>query len=270
MQKLKKKVIQKKTDPLAHFPIERKKALESIKRYDIFSTMFYRTNDWIHTNRVSWLTKELIPVAKKFFRNIDEQKAILLALVHDDTEIIMGDYNASHKDFGNKTFLSKIYKEEESAIEILSKRYPQFIGKYNYKDLLIQAKDWEGIEGKIVCYADKLDAYCESIHDVLAGNISLLPSVIYCADRMARFEQKYPEIKEFFNYTDSPLTNLKVTYPVSFLSSIYNTSFNKPFGNNSIKIKTVFSAYEKWKEITLKYGKQEGKDALTKQKEFYK
>lgn len=267
MQKIKQK---KNLDLLADFPLERKVQLESIERFGIFDTMFYRTNDLIHAHRVSWLTRELMQVAKKFYKNLDGEKAVLLALVHDDAEVITGDYNASHKDFGSKAFKDRILKEEASAIKVLSKKYPKYAGKYNYEDLLNQAKDWHGIEGKIVLYADKLDALCESIHEVLAGNITFLPSVIFCTDKMSRFEQKYPEMKDFFNYLDSPLTNLRMIYLPSFSSDFYKKSFNKPHDKKSLKIKTVFHAYDVWRELTIKNWGQKGIDELTKQKEFFK
>ncbi len=272
MQKLQAKKIQKKknvTDLLSSFPAERKSGLQSIERFGIFDTMYYRTNDLIHTHRVAWLTEELMRVAKKLYKNLDAEKAILLALVHDDAEAITGDYNASHKDFGSKKFKAKILQEEADAIEILTKKYPKFVGKYNYRDLLLQAMSWDGMEGKIVCYADKLDSLYESVHEVLAGNLSFLTSVIYCTDRMARFEQKYPELIPLLNY-DSPLTNLKVIYRPGFSSNNHIKSFSKPFDAKSIHVKTIFPGYDMWRELTIKNWKKEGLDALMKQKEFNK
>ncbi len=257
----------KKLD-LLHFPKEREESLKAIKRYDIFDTMFYRTDLWIHSNRVSWIVRELMPIAKKFYKNIDAKKAIIMAQVHDDAEIYTGDYNATHKASGSKSFLLKIKKQEIEAIKKLSNTFPKYIGKYSYKKLLFQIMKKGGIETKVVCYADRLDAFCESLHEVLAGNIAFLPAVIFDADRLSRFEQKYPELKLFLNYSDSPLTNLKVIFPQLVKVKSFNDNFNKLFTKKSIKIPTVFYAYDEWRAITIKNLGNNGLQALTKQKEF--
>lgn len=273
MLKTKKKINSKKnkkiSDLFLSFPAERKSGLQLIERFGIFDTMYYRTNDWIHCHRVAWITEELMKVAKKYYKNCDAEKAILLALVHDDAEVITGDYNASHKVFGSKKFKAKILQEEASAIEKLVKKYPKYVGKYNYRDLLLQAMWWDGIEGKIVSYADQLDALYESLHEVFAGNLSFLTSVVFCSDRIARFEKKYPELVPLLNH-DSIFTNLKVIYRPDFSSNAHIRPFNKPFNAKSIKTKTIFPGYDKWRELTIKNWGKDGLDALIKQKESFK
>ena len=64
------------------------------------------------------------------------------------------------------------------------------------------------IEAQFVSYADKLDAYNESLHEIFAGNISLLESVMFYAQAFANFPKKYPALADFMADKTSPLTYL--------------------------------------------------------------
>src|SRR3989344_403002 len=84
-------------DPrLESFP-DRTEQLRAILRYSAYPVMFYRQNVLHHTMRVSWLVNELAEVAAALFPGYDRRKAELMALVHDDAEIVTGDYQASYR-----------------------------------------------------------------------------------------------------------------------------------------------------------------------------
>ena len=73
---------------------DREKKLSSIIRFDMkrFDPMFYRTNLLIHSKRVYSLVKEIIPHLKSVYGDeLDSEKALSLALVHDDAELVTGD-----------------------------------------------------------------------------------------------------------------------------------------------------------------------------------
>ncbi|MCC2631215.1 MAG: hypothetical protein K0S38_1024, partial [Candidatus Paceibacter sp.] len=75
---------------LSVFPKEREEKLKAINRYSLFEKMMYRSSVWNHTHRVLWLAEELIPIAVKYVK-LDANKVRVLALVHDDEEMITGD-----------------------------------------------------------------------------------------------------------------------------------------------------------------------------------
>ena len=234
----------------------------------MFETMFYRTSLWLHSHRVSWLVEELIPVAKKHFKTFNPRKSIAIALVHDDAEIVTGDYQAGHKAIMSKAQLAKIKKEETSAIRELLKRYPAEVEEFVYSDLLYDAMEWRSLEAQVVVYADKLDAYCESIHEVLGGNISFIRAVIFYNKMLANFEKKYPKLQLLLKDQDSPLTNLdKCLNPMKIKISNYKV-FNKPHTKQSIKALTEFPFYNIWRKITIQRFGNEGLKVLIEQKEF--
>ena len=65
-----------------------------ITRFSLYKVMFYRSNLFNHAWHVAWLVDEIAPFAMKKFPQFDSEKAQMLALVHDDAEIIIGDIQA--------------------------------------------------------------------------------------------------------------------------------------------------------------------------------
>lgn len=60
--------------------------------------MMYRTNLYTHSYRVAAIVHALNPFAEKVFgKAYDERKAEILALVHDDAEIVFGDVQLGNK-----------------------------------------------------------------------------------------------------------------------------------------------------------------------------
>ncbi len=251
------------------FPAEREKKLKSIYRFSLFEKMMYRSNLWMHTHRVLWLVEELLPLAQTYL-NIDPEKTRALALVHDDAEMITGDVQAGHKARMSKSELKKIDQSEEKALIQLSKKFPKNIHGFVYKDLLFHSLNKDCIEAQLVSYVDKIDAQCESLHEVFAGNISLLRSVMFYVNTLTLFPKKFPELSALITSKDSSFTYLMdVAHPDKSEIKRY-THLNKPHTKESIKIETDFPFYNTWRKIVIEKGGKEGIDWLTKQKEFLK
>lgn len=249
---------------LSIFPPDREVGLKALYRYSMFEKMYYRPNLWEHSYRVSWLVEELIPVAKKYF-NIDGEMARTIALVHDDAEMITGDIQAGHKARMSEAELKEVDLAEEKAIEELAGKYPKMINGYVYKDLLTAILKKESSEAQLVAYADKLDAYCESMHDVLAGNLSLMRSVIFYVDIFALFPKKFPLLSTFLSDKNSPFSYLKnSTFPEKSEIKRYS-HLNKPHTKESILLETDFPFYDSWKKMVIEHGKTEW---LVNQKEL--
>jgi len=251
---------------LTVFPPEREEKLKSIYRYNAFDTMFYRANLWTHTHRMLWMLEEILPIAETYFK-IDPEKTRILALVHDDAEIITGDIQAGHKAHMTDKQLGAVDQQELAAIEELSKRYPETIHGYSYKELLLHAKNKDCPEAVLVSYVDKLDAYCETIHDIYAGNISMLRSFFFYTRLINNLPKKFPELTELISSKQSPLLIFDYRADEAYVKAENFTSFGKPFTKQSLHIQSDFPVYDEWKKIILKRSNNEGLDWLIKQKE---
>lgn len=253
-------------NPLAHFPPSREENLKRIWRYSMFEKMMYRTNVFFHANRVFWIVDRLSPLAKKYFKKFDPLKARIIALIHDDAEIIMGDFQAGHKDKMSKAQLAEIDRKEEAAIKQLARKYPEYVKNYKYKDLLEEALYKKTIEGQIVKAADRFDAYCECVHETLAGNLSFIQGVMINLKLISKLNASYPKIAPFLEDLKSKFGDLdSQTVPPFVREKQY---LNKPFTKKSIEVQTDFPFYNLWREITIRRGGKEGMNELIKQKEY--
>ncbi|MBX4198594.1 HD domain-containing protein [Candidatus Parcubacteria bacterium] len=254
---------------LSIFPPEREEKLKSIYRYSLFEVMYYRSNLWQHSFRVLWILEALIPLAKKHLE-FDAEKARALALVHDDAEIVTGDVQAGVKARMSKEELDEVQRREEEAVRDLVKRYPKKVHGYSYEELLFHSARKDSIEAKLVSYADKVEAYCESMHNLLAGNFSILRSVIFYVDTLALFPKKFPELVPLLSSKESPLTYLRDRIPANGAPAKRYIHLNKPHTKESILIESDFPFYNTWKKIILDRAKEDGLKWLTEQEEFFR
>lgn len=251
----------------------REAKLREITRYSLYSKMWYRTNLWTHTRRVAWIVEELIPLAQKVFKkDFDPEKAIALALVHDDPEMIIGDIQAGNKAKMSEAELKKVHELEQNAAEILAKKYPHRLGNYVYEDLLNEAARKGTLESLVVSWADKYDAFGEALHELFAGNKLWtvhvnneygkidLPTEYYMKYFRA-FETKFSQSKELFLEKD---TWFSIPDEPNILDIVNkNTTHTK----SSLGAQKGYKAYDQWVALTLKKGTQEDTDNLFVQKE---
>jgi len=246
------------------FPESREKELRTIKRFSMFEVFFYRSSLWHHELRVFFITQELSKLMKDV-PEYDSQKASILALVHDDAEIVTGDIQLGHKQLMNPAQLQKIDENEANAIETLSQRFPKTIGGYIYKKLLYHALRKDCVEAHLVSYADKLDAYGESLHEVFGGNISALRAVINYTKILSGFEKKYHSLKPLFAHKESPFINLDMHTDSQKIHWGNYQYLNKPHKPENIGIKTELVFYNMWKNLILNRLGKEGIEILTTQ-----
>ena len=153
------------------------------------------------------------------------------------------------------------------AVKKLSKRFPKKINGYEYKQLLMEMISKETIESQLVTYVDKLDAYCESMHEILAGNVSILRSVMLYVRTFATFEQKYPALRPFISDKSNPLTFVDNRWNLNFVPYSRYTNL-KPYTRSTIKKRSDFPFYDDWKRITLSRGGEEGLGWLIKRTRY--
>lgn len=248
------------------WPPEREQKLKNIWRYSMFERMYYRSNLWMHTHRMLWMIETTADISTKTL-HIDVNKARTLALVHDDAEMITGDIQAGHKFFMSKTQLKKIDEAEEEAIGQLSRRFPKKLNGYSYEELLTRALQKDTPESQLVMYFDKLDAFCECLHEILAGNILFLRSVMFYERIMTLFPTTHPLIAEMLEEKELPFFDVERRESPTKVTVASDAHFNRPHTPASIKIKSDFPFYNSWRELVAERGGKEGTRWLTKQRE---
>ncbi len=249
------------------FSDSREKKLRAQKHYMMWDMFFYRPLLWHHSLRVAFIIHELAPIVKDTLPNCDIEKACVLALVHDDAEIITGDIPLGHKELMTRAELQVVHSNELAAIDVLSGEFPIIIGGYVYRELLLHALHKDCIEAQLVSYADKLDAYCESMHEVLGGNISALWAVIGYVYRLEVFKEKYPLLAPMFRQGGSPFLNLGVCTNLKRVDWGNYHYLNKPHTLESIEYETDFIFYNLWRKLVVENLGSEGVYILTTQVE---
>lgn len=251
----------------------REKSLRFITRYGLYHTMFYRTNDFIHSKRVSYLVTAISPYAIKIWPNFNTSKAQIMALIHDDIEIVIGDIQAGNKSKMTNQQLSSLFETEKQAITKIAKNFPNKIGKYVYEELLNEIAENNTPESIVVKYADKMDAFGEALHEIYAGNYIFVNNVTnefgkiptpceYYIDYFNKFTKKFPKAKKLLQQ-EFPL--FKKIKQINFKKIAKRSSVHT---KESILKKTGYEHYDVWKKIILKYGKNEEIKNLTKKQEF--
>jgi 5'-deoxynucleotidase YfbR-like HD superfamily hydrolase len=248
---------------LSVFPKNREEKLRAIKRYSMTEVFFYRSLLWHHSLRVALIVDALSEIARSVFLDFDKEKACILALVHDDAEIITGDVQLGHKELMTAEQLEGVRQDELRAIETLSQEFPKVVDGYSYKELLLHALNKDCFEAQLVSYADKVDAYCEAMHEVLGGNISALRSVIAYITTIDAVKRKYILLAPIFERKDSPLLNIGFRTDPKKVHWKNYLHLNKPHVPESIVLETEFSFYNAWKKLILEKLGQEGMDTLT-------
>jgi len=242
----------------------REQDLGWVMRYGRLSVMYYRTNLLIHSQRVTALLERVIPLAKKSYPDFDARKARLIARHHDDYELQpIGDVPLQLKLVMSGYELSELQEKEILAAEAMARVYPKRVGGYNYLQLLLHAIHKDCREAQLVSVVDKVDGYCEALHEVLAGNTVFLEAVInYDTKTFGCLLGKYPLIGEVFSIDHDLLS-----VPVVSLSDFF---VNGERGAQLHTLETIarntgIPMYEEWKITTIK---KLGTSPLINQTEF--
>ncbi len=242
----------------------REAALRTVVRYHIYQPMYYRSNLFMHSKRVLWLLQSILPLVEEVFgKNFDSTKAQLLAVVHDDPEIVMGDIMAGHKRKMTAAQLADIDRQERAAIVAMGERYPYSVLGYPYEALLLESQELTTIEAKLLKYIDRVDAFGEALHEVFAGNTAFTTPIIdpelgpidlpvtYYQEYIPSFPIKNPEYQGLFARLH-PL--FAAPAPFDYGTVVKNS---RPHTPASIRISTGYTYYDTWKQIILGSGDTE-------------
>ena len=228
----------------------REEKLQKIIRYNMErrTPMHYRTNDLIHSKRVHLLVNDILPTIAPIYNNgLNPSKALTLALVHDDAEILTGDVQLYYKDRMSLEQLTELKLKEKQAIEQLSKNWPEKIDNFSYKELLCHALYKNCLEAQVVSYCDKIDGFCEAVHEIYAGNQKFTGSAVAYVKKLNQFPEKFPLLNKI----------IPSNHPFLVLPKELNLE-NMPKETRFHTLETIknlsgISHYDRWKELTIKY-----------------
>lgn len=141
------------------------------------SPMYYRPHLYTHSKHVAWLLREVMPKVIAAVEGFDERRAYALGLVHDDPEILTGDYPAADKARMTQEQLQTIADEERVAIPKLASRYPKALAGFDYEALLVDMVELKTPEAQVAKYMDRFDGFGEGVHEIYAGNRAFVGEV---------------------------------------------------------------------------------------------
>lgn len=265
-------VIQGSLQELSNFP-GREEGLRAIQRYSLYPIAFYRSSDFSHSKRVAWLLASLESTITKVYRGeFDMDRALTMALVHDDAELIIGDYQAGNKNKMTKEQLAVLDEEERRAIVQMAARFPTQVRGHVYEDMLFDVQNYGSVEAQVVKFVDRFDALGEALHELYAGNVVFNTTITnefgIITLPFASYYEKLPQmLRQHQGLT--PLTNTHSIFelPVQKDWDVVVSS-GKPHTRHSLEAPTGHPQYDVWKQVTLDAQDEEEINNLITQKEF--
>ena len=220
--------------------------LLKVKRYAEIAPMFYRSDLLIHSRRVHAMLEFLWPIIEKTYPGkVDREKLLTLALVHDDAEVVTGDIQLIHKMYMSKDELAAVEEDEAKGIQTLIVRWPKQINGFSYEALLLHALNKDCLEAHLVSIIDKIDASCEALHELFAGNKEFIPAVETYEDQIPATIAKFPQLSALTSQ-DIPLFEQLCVLgkkDIAFSGHLHT--------KNSLGYVTGVPQYDMWKEIIL-------------------
>lgn len=154
------------------------RAAATVIRYHRFAPhRRYPQNNHDHGVNVSWIAGNLARRARDelgIFCNIQQLNPV--CLVHDHLECYppLGDVPAGYKRFMSEEERAALERLECKAIEWMIQQMPEEYDRYQYGSLLWEAHAKQTFIAQLMKWADMIDGYCLSLHEILAGNHGFL------------------------------------------------------------------------------------------------
>lgn len=237
----------------------RKNGLKRIQRF-LPRIMIHRSTDWEHSLQVGMLSEFIGQKLSKdgfFPKGFDLEKSILEGYIHDDVEMIRGDVSSyvKRKWSPERRIIEK--QKDIEAIDELLQYLPLTIGKYSYKELLIDCIEKKTPETQFISYVDKVAAafFGEVIHESLAGNKRFYQrkSSPYQRYRYEIFDKLPSELSDLSRIFDSDHEfNLLHPKVMSQFELPLHSSRIREHTKENLKRNTGIMAYDLWKNLQLK------------------
>ena len=148
-----------------------------------------------HSLEVSMIAHSLCIIGNvRYGKNLDADKAAVIALYHDASEIITGDMPTPIK-YYNKNMKEVFKAIENEANRQLVSQLPQDL-KAAYEDIFFK-KDNLDYEWKLIKAADKLSALIKCIEEEKTGNREFIKAKEATEDSLKEMTKDIPEIMDF-------------------------------------------------------------------------
>lgn len=152
-----------------------------------------------HSLDVAVIAHALCVIAnKRFGKNIDCEKAALVGIYHDSSEIITGDMPTPVKYYGEE--IRDAYKQVEAVAEsrLLSK-LPSDLRDEFEKIYRPEDTEEERYMRRLVKAADKLSAYIKCIEEENAGNKEFESAKTSTESSLNKMKKELPEVEVFMD-----------------------------------------------------------------------
>ena len=149
-----------------------------------------------HSLEVAMIAHALCIIAnERYGRNLNADRAALIGMYHDASEIITGDMPTPVKYF-NQDIRSAYAKVEEAAGQRLLDTLPDDLRPY-YDSVFVSADD--PYERRLVKAADKISALIKCIDEEHAGNEEYVSAAATTRSAIEGMAQELPEVRDFMD-----------------------------------------------------------------------
>lgn len=153
----------------------------------------YPENISEHSLEVGMIAHVLALISnKKYGNHLNAERAALIGMYHDCTEIITGDMPTPIKYYNKDTVEAYKHVEEQAAKDLLD-MLPDYL-KSEYEGILFP-KEEEAYLWKLVKAADRLSAYVKCIEEEKAGNREFTSAKSSVYAKLT--EMDIPEVRDF-------------------------------------------------------------------------
>jgi 5'-deoxynucleotidase len=151
-----------------------------------------------HSLEVAMIAHALCLIANvRYGKNLPAEKAALIGLYHDVSEIITGDMPTPVK-YGNDNIRVSYHEVEDDAKRRLLSKLPEDLQPY-YSDILMEESEDKNDRYlfQLVKAADKMSAYIKCIEERQAGNREFDTALISIEKKLREIAEECPEVKDY-------------------------------------------------------------------------
>ncbi len=148
-----------------------------------------------HSLEVSMIAHALCVIGNvRYGKKLNEEKAAMIGIYHDASEIITGDMPTPVK-YYNKNIKDAFKSLEDEANRNLINQLPEDLRSY-YEDIFFKSEAYS-YEWKLVKAADKLSAMIKCMEEEKTGNREFVKAKEATANALEKLAGELPEVKDF-------------------------------------------------------------------------